>query len=67
MFRTYNVNVIARAKYHLVLNTDLDQGITVDVALERKRESREETKLQQYGRWYLYAAGFSLLMAIIDG
>ena len=67
LFRTYNINVIARAKYHLVLNTDLDQGITVDVALERKRESREETKLQQYGRWYLYAAGFSLLMAIIDG
>lgn len=69
LFRTYNVNVIARAKYHLILNTDLDQGFTIDVGLERKpspKRSADETKLllQQSRTYYLIAA---LLLALVTG
>ncbi len=67
LFRTYNVNVIARAKYHLVLNTELDQGFGIDIGLERKPSPRriaEESKT--YGKWYLYLIGFSLLMSMVD-
>lgn len=58
LFRTYNVNVIARAKYHLVLNSDLDQGFALDVALERKptpKRSADESRLllQQYRTYYI--------------
>ena len=60
-FRTYNINVIARLKYHLVLNTDLDQGFALDVGLERKpstkRNSYESNLLvQQYRIYYLIGA-----------
>ena len=58
LFRTYNVNVIARGKYHLILNSDLDQGFTLDVALERKptpKRSADESRLllQQYRTYYI--------------
>ena len=44
LFRTYNVNVMARARYHLILNTDIDQGFTVDIGVERKRPPREHVE-----------------------
>ena len=69
LFRTYNINEIARAKYHLILNTDLDQGFTIDVGLERKpspRRSADETKLllQQSRTYYIIAA---LILALLGG
>jgi hypothetical protein len=69
LFRTYNINVIARAKYHLILNTDLDQGFTIDVGLERKpspKRSADETKLllQQSRTYYIIAA---LILALLGG
>ena len=67
LFRTYNVNVIARGKYHLILNSDLDQGFTLDVALERKptpKRSADESKLllQQYRTYYIIGALILSLM-----
>ena len=69
LFRTYNINVIARAKYHLILNTDLDQGFTIDVGLERKpspRRSADETKLllQQSRTYYIVAV---LILTLLSG
>ena len=72
LFRTYNVNVIARGKYHLVLNSDLDQGFTIDVGLERKpspKRSADESKLllQQYKMYYIVGAVIVSLMSAAAG
>ena len=69
LFRTYNVNVIARGKYHLILNSDLDQGFTLDVALERKptpKRSADESRLllQQYRTYYIVGVLLLSLMGV---
>jgi hypothetical protein len=73
LFRTYNVNVMARARYHLILNTDLDQGFTVDVGLERKpnpKGSADNNPLKKVamGIGYFYIAIICIaLIASADG
>ena len=69
LFRTYNVNVMLRGRYHMILNTDLDQGFTIDVGLERKpppKRSADETKLllQQSRNYYIVAA---IILALLGG
>jgi hypothetical protein len=36
MFRTYNMNLVLRGSYHVVMNDDVDNGLTVDMALRTK-------------------------------
>tara|TARA_B100001250_G_scaffold374880_1_gene362031 strand:+ start:93 stop:1211 length:1119 start_codon:yes stop_codon:yes gene_type:complete len=71
MFRTYDINVMTRLQYHLVLNSDFDQGIVVDVGLLKKPKPRAESSrstLQNVasgiGNMYLFLIAVSLLGAI---
>ena len=72
MFRTYDVNVMTRLQYHIVLNSDFDQGIVVDVGLLRKPKPKADSSrsaLQNVasgiGNVYLFflALGFFGMMA----
>ena len=72
MFRTYDINVMTRLQYHIVLNSDFDQGIVVDVGLLKKPRPKAEssrTPLQNLasgiGNVYLFfiALGFFGMMA----
>ncbi|MEO6097123.1 MAG: hypothetical protein ABIW76_16165 [Fibrobacteria bacterium] len=36
MFRTYNMNLVLRSSYHVVMNDDVDNGLTVDMAIRTK-------------------------------
>jgi len=72
MFRTYDINVMTRLQYHIVLNSDFDKGIVVDVGLLKKPRPKAEsarTPLQNLasgiGNVYLFfiALGFFGMMA----
>jgi len=41
-FRTYDINVLARLQYHVVLNTDIDQGIVVDIGVLKKAKPKSQ-------------------------
>ena len=36
LFRTYNINLVVRGQYHVVMNSDYDNGPALDVALRTK-------------------------------
>ena len=41
-FRTYDINVLARLQYHVVLNTDIDQGIVLDIGVLKKAKPKSQ-------------------------
>ena len=43
LFRTYDINLMVRLQYHIVLNSDLDQGIVMDVGVIRKPKPKSES------------------------
>ncbi len=49
LFRTYDLHVLLRGRYRLILNTDVDQGFVTDVAvtykMKRIRENAEESRM----------------------
>ena len=72
MFRTYDINVMTRLQYHIVFNTDLDQGLVLDVALLKKPRPKNDsrTPLQSLasgiGNFYLAMLAIGLLSAIAN-
>ena len=42
LFRTYDINVLARLQYHVVLNSDLDQGIVIDLGILKKATPKSQ-------------------------
>ena len=44
LFRTYDINVLARLQYIHILNTNSDHGLVCDVTIERKPNPKKEEK-----------------------
>jgi hypothetical protein len=73
-FRTYQAQVYARVQYHMILNSNLDNGVSFDVSiLYQKREkipSTYEPRLQpqksSFGKYLLGALGVGLLLIIVS-
>ena len=68
LFRTYDINLMVRFQYHLVFNTDLDQGIAIDAGVIKKPRPKSEssrTPLQNIasgiGNTYLFFVALGLL------
>ena len=71
MFRTYDINIMTRLQYHIILNSDFDQGIVVDVGLLKKPTPKSEssrTAVQNLasgiGNVYLFLIAVSILGAM---
>jgi len=43
LFRTYDINLMVRLQYHIVFNTDLDQGIVIDAGVIKKPRPKSES------------------------
>jgi len=69
MFRTYNINLILRSSYHVVMNDDLDNGPTFELAVRTKMGGTASDKYHHTsGTTYLgMAIGAAYLIAIIIG
>lgn len=66
MFRTYNMNVVLRGSYHVVLNEDVDNGATVDLAIRTKVGASGDKYHHTSATTYLgMAIGVAYLLAII--
>ncbi len=62
-FRTYDIHVLARAQYQMVLNTDYDNGFSVDVGVTyQKSRDREESGWVSFWKYYLIGALFFGIM-----
>jgi hypothetical protein len=58
-FRTYDIHVLARAQYHMVANTDLDNGLSVDVGVTyQKSRDSESSGWASFWKYYLIGALF---------
>ena len=68
LFRTYNMNLILRSSYHVVANDDLDNGLTVDMAIRTKMGASGDKYHHTSATTYLgMAIGVVYLIAIIMG
>lgn len=69
MFRTYNMNLVLRGSYHVVMNDDLDNGLTVDMAVRTKVGSGSSNKYHHTSATtYLgMALGIAFLLSILVG
>ncbi len=67
MFRTYNINLILRSSYHVVMNDDLDNGPTFEIAVRTKMAGSSSDKYHHTSSTtYLgMAIGAAYLLAII--
>ena len=48
LYRTYNINVIARAKYLVVTNSDLDNGLIVDIKFQKNMPEKKNRTVYRY-------------------
>ncbi len=48
LYRTYNINVIARAKYLIVTNSDLDNGLIVDIKFQKNMPEKKNRTVYRY-------------------
>jgi hypothetical protein len=65
-FRTYNMNLVLRSSYHVVMNDDVDNGLTVDMALRTKVGASGDKYHHTSATTYLgMAIGIAYLLAII--
>ena len=74
LFRTYDINVMARLQYHIVFNTDLDQGIVLDVGILRKPRPKSDDSSSplkklatSIGNTYLFFAALMIISLIASG
>jgi hypothetical protein len=69
MFRTYNLNLVLRGSYHVVMNDDMDNGPTIDLAVRTKMGGTHGDKYHHVSSTtYLgMAIGIAYLLAIIVG
>jgi hypothetical protein len=69
MFRTYNINLILRSSYHVVMNDNLDNGPTFEIAVRTKMGGTASDKYHHTSSTtYLgMAIGAAYLIAIIIG
>jgi hypothetical protein len=70
LFRTYNLNVVVRGSYHVVMNDDVDNGPTIDVGIRTKMAGGGGGDKYHHvsGTTYLgMAIGIAYLLAIIVG
>lgn len=69
MFRTYNMNLVLRSSYHVVMNEDVDNGLSVDMAIRTKVGPSGGNKYHRTSATtYLgVALGVAYLIAIIVG
>ncbi|MCA9735564.1 hypothetical protein KC799_25735 [candidate division KSB1 bacterium] len=42
-FRTYNMHVLARAQYHLIINEDKDQGLSLDISVVMRKKEKDRS------------------------
>ena len=48
LYRTYNINVIARAKYLVVTNSDIDNGLILDIKFQRNIPEKKNRTVYRY-------------------
>ncbi len=60
LFRTYDVRVLVRTRYRLILNTDIDNGFLADVAVTYKMKAVKEQADEDVNQ-ELKIAGYSAL------
>ncbi len=76
-FRTYSVHIYARVQYHLILNSNLDNGASFDISFLYQKRQKAETiyvpnqQQQQpqgssFGKFLLGALGIGLLLIIVS-
>lgn len=64
LFRTYDIHVIARAQYHMVFNSDLDNGPGFDVGVVYQRREKEHQSSGWGSFWKYYLLG-GLFLTIV--
>lgn len=69
LFRTYDVHVIARAQYHMVFNSDLDNGPSFDVGVvyQRREKEKEGSGWGSFWKYYLLGILFVSLVGSVAG
>ena len=70
LFRTYDIHVVARAQYHMVFNSDLDNGPSFDVGVvyqRREKEKESSSGWASFWKYYLLGAVFLSIVSAAAG
>lgn len=69
LFRTYDIHVQARAQYHVVFNSDLDNGPSFDVGVVYQKRDKEERSSGwgSFWKYYLLGAVFLSIVGSVSG
>jgi len=66
LFRTYDIHLIVRGQYHVILNSDIDHGPSADLALTfQKKEGRNRSS--GWGTFFMYYLVVVLIGGVISG
>lgn len=64
LFRTYDIHVIAKAQYQVILNSDMDNGLVLDVGLVYQKKERSSGGSGWSNFWMYYLLG-ALALSVI--
>jgi hypothetical protein len=64
LFRTYDVNLMLRGQYQVIFNSDVDQGVAVDVGVSiGNKDGEKPSREERHSAWaYVGVAALTLLL-----
>lgn len=63
-FRTYDIHLITRAQYQVVFNSDIDNGIAIDVGVVYRPKEKSESSSGWSKFWMYYLVGALVVSAM---
>lgn len=67
LFRTYDIHVLARAQYHVVFNSDLDNGPGFDVGVVYQKREGASSGWGSFWKYYLLGVLFLSVVGSLSG
>lgn len=64
-FRTYDIHLITRVQYQVIMNSDLDNNFSFDVGVVYRPKEHTESHSSGWGTFWMYYLGGMLVLGII--